>query len=206
MGLIDMLHGYVDAAFESLSGLIGTPPDQLKVRGITYATIEEHYDLLAIAQPQVIAILVFSIPLALPISKLPPSSSLTHIYSIVLAWIYHTQILHLPSGFYQLLGQSIGTYYASSYCFATRKSKAWYWAIFAGNMGILTLNHFTRWIDTTPLDIIEITGSQMVLVMKLSLFSWSCYDGARPAEQLDTVQKRDRLTQMPGLLPFLGYW
>ena len=73
-------------------------------------------------------------------------------------------------------------------------------------MGLLTVNHFARWITNTPLDIVEITGTQMVLVMKLSLFAWACYDGTRPVEQLDSVQKRDRVAELPGLLPFLGYW
>lgn len=46
----------------------------------------------------------------------------------------------------------------------------------------------------------------MVLVMKLTLFAWNAYDGGRPVDELDRVQARDRLEEIPGLLPFLGYW
>lgn len=46
----------------------------------------------------------------------------------------------------------------------------------------------------------------MVLVMKLSLFAWAAYDGGRNVEELDKVQKKDRLERIPGVLPFLGYW
>ena len=73
------------------------------------------------------------------------------------------------------------------------------------NMGILTVNHFTRWITNTGLETVEITGSQMVLVMKLTLFAWACFDGGRDPASLDQVQQKDRLVEVPGLLAFLGY-
>ena len=68
------------------------------------------------------------------------------------------------------------------------------------------MNHFIRWISNTPLDIVEITGAQMVLVMKLGLFAWAAYDGGRPMEKLDSAQVKERLVQVPDLLSFLGYW
>jgi lysophospholipid acyltransferase len=150
--------------------------------------------------------LVTSIPLASLLPHLPAKSNLTHVYSIILSYIFHTQILHLHSGFQQLVGQSIGTWLAVKYCRATNKSKAWFWGIFLGNMAVLTVNHIARWAMNIPLEVIEITGSQMVLVMKLTLFAWNAYDGGRPIEELDRVQARDRLEEIPSLLPFLGYW
>jgi lysophospholipid acyltransferase len=128
------------------------------------------------------------------------------VYSIALSYLYLTQILYLHSGYLQLFAQCVATWLAVKYCRSSNKSKSWTWAIFLGNMGLLTVNHFARYISNTSLDIVEITGSQMVLVMKLSLFAWAAYDGGRPVDQLDPVQKRDRLTEVPGLLPFLGYW
>lgn len=150
--------------------------------------------------------LLASIPLAAVMPHFPAKSNLTHIYSIILSYIFHTQILHLNSGFQQLVGQSIGTWLAVKYCRSTKKPKSWFWAIFIGNMAVLTVNHLARWAMNIPLDIIEITGSQMVLVMKLTLFAWNAYDGGRPLVELDRVQARDRLEEIPGLLPFLGYW
>lgn len=72
-------------------------------------------------------------------------------------------------------------------------------------MAWLTYNHAYRYLNNIPLDIIEITGTQMVLVMKLSLFAWAAYDGQRPAGELDSIQLKDRLVKVPGLLDFLGY-
>jgi len=69
----------------------------------------------------------------------------------------------------------------------------------------------------------EVTGPQMVLVMKLSTFAWNVYDGRRKEEvrvqgsstsserhadikqELDKWQLAKRVTQYPTLLEFLGY-
>jgi lysophospholipid acyltransferase len=46
----------------------------------------------------------------------------------------------------------------------------------------------------------------MVLCMKLISFAWSAYDGARPIADLDATQRGSRIAEVPGLVPFLGYW
>lgn len=66
-------------------------------------------------------------------------------------------------------------------------------------------SHILRHIEETSLDTIEITGSQMVLCMKLISFAWSVYDGQRPDEELDATQRGSRIQEVPGLIPFLGY-
>lgn len=53
------------------------------------------------------------------------------------------------------------------------------WLVFAFTMGHLTINHVYRTIYEISPDVIEITGTQMVLVMKLSSFAWNVYDGRR---------------------------
>lgn len=53
------------------------------------------------------------------------------------------------------------------------------WLVFAFTMGHLTVNHVYRTLYEISPDVIEITGSQMVLVMKLSSFAWNVYDGRR---------------------------
>ena len=58
----------------------------------------------------------------------------------------------------------------------------------------------------TPLTIIEITGSMMVLVMKLSGFAWHVYDGQMPAADIKSAtQLASRVERMPDLISFLGY-
>lgn len=155
---------------------------------------------------QLIALLIVSVPLSIPLAHFPANSNLIHLYSIALQYLFHTQVFHLHSGFNQLVGQSVGTWLTVKYLRSTHKGKPWYWAVFIANMAVLTTNQIVRYYGDIPLDVIEITGTQMVLTMKLSLFAWAAYDGGRPTKDLDPVQKRDRLESVPGLLPFLGYW
>lgn len=42
--------------------------------------------------------------------------------------------------------------------------------------------HVRRTFGLVPVESIEISGSQMVLVMKLSTFAWNVYDGRRKLE------------------------
>ncbi|KAG8745753.1 lysophospholipid acyltransferase [Ceratobasidium sp. 414] len=68
----------------------------------------------------------------------------------------------------------------------------------------IVFGHVYRTLYLT-VDDLEITGTQMVLVMKLSTFAWNIYDGRRPKEDLDPSQLATRVTDYPGLLEFLGY-
>lgn len=66
-------------------------------------------------------------------------------------------------------------------------------------------SHIHRHLQGHDVVDIEITGSQMVLVMKLTSFAWSVYDGQRPDAELDATQRASKIEKMPGLIPFLGY-
>ena len=47
----------------------------------------------------------------------------------------------------------------------------------------------------------------MVLCMNLTAFAWECYDGQmRTVDECDEAQRKDRITEMPSLLAFFGYW
>lgn len=68
-------------------------------------------------------------------------------------------------------------------------------------------SHLYRQLGGIPLTTIEITSMQMVLCMNLTTFAWDCFDGqVRSEEECDSSQKQTRITSMPGLLPFFGYW
>jgi lysophospholipid acyltransferase len=67
-------------------------------------------------------------------------------------------------------------------------------------------SHLVRAYGNIPLTTIEITAMQMVLTMNLTTFAWDVYDGQmRSEEECDAQQKSQRITQMPGLIEFLGY-
>ena len=52
---------------------------------------------------------------------------------------------------------------------------------------------------------IDITGAQMVMVMKLSAFCWNVADARLPEDQLSDFQRDRMLKQLPSLLDYAGY-
>ena len=86
-------------------------------------------------------------------------------------------VFHLNRGTAQLLAGSAFTYAAAYFV----KGPAMPWAVFAVTMAHLTVNHYIRTMNNVVYDTIDITGTQMVLTMKLTTFAWNVYDGRRPA-------------------------
>lgn len=78
------------------------------------------------------------------------------------------------------------------------------WIAFLFVMGYMSVSHIHRqWVNNPA--VVDITGAQMVLVMKLSAFAWNVYDGTFPESELSEFQKDHRLTELPSLLDFLGW-
>ncbi|OCF33053.1 lysophospholipid acyltransferase [Kwoniella heveanensis CBS 569] len=169
-----------DPVFERASALAGAPPDQLKL----------------------IFSLLMSYPLGSLFVRLPPSKPyIAHIFSIVVSTFVLWPLLGLGTGLLHLLLSITGTYVIAS----TQRGKNMPWIAFAFVMGHLLFNHLRRSILGTSADTIEITGSQMVLAMKLTTFAWNIHDGRQRTEDLDASQLESRLMEMPSPLAFLGY-
>ena len=146
--------------------------------------------------------LLAAFPLAAVFPYLP-SATAKHLYSLVVSFIFLVPILNLYSGFLQLVGSALLTYYI---CYFKVGGKNMGWLVFALQMGHLTYNHAVRKFGGIPLSTIEITAMQMVAVMNLTTFAWDCYDGQiRTEQQCDDAQKKSRITSMPSVLEFLGY-
>jgi lysophospholipid acyltransferase len=78
------------------------------------------------------------------------------------------------------------------------------WIGFVFLMGHLSINQLQRQFLNDPA-IIDITGAQMVMVMKLSAFCWNVADGRLPEQDLSDYQKDRALKQLPNLLDYGGY-
>lgn len=78
------------------------------------------------------------------------------------------------------------------------------WIGFIFLMGHMSINHISRQILDNP-QVIDITGAQMVLVMKLSAFCWNVHDGRLPQDQLSDPQKYAAITAFPSILDYAGY-
>ena len=68
----------------------------------------------------------------------------------------------------------------------------------------MSISHIWRQIADSPSSI-DVTGAQMVLLMKLSAFCWNIADGQLPEDQLSDLQKDRMLKELPSILDFAGY-
>lgn len=78
------------------------------------------------------------------------------------------------------------------------------WIGFAFVMGHMSISHIWRQIANDPSSV-DVTGAQMVLLMKLSAFCWNIADGSLPEDQLSDFQKDRKLKEIPSVLDFAGY-
>lgn len=78
------------------------------------------------------------------------------------------------------------------------------WIGFIFLMGHMSISHIYRQIMDDA-QVVDITGAQMVLVMKLSSFCWNIHDGRLPQEQLSDAQKYSAITEFPSIANYLGY-
>jgi lysophospholipid acyltransferase len=78
------------------------------------------------------------------------------------------------------------------------------WIGFVFLMGHLSINQLNRQFVGDP-GVVDITGAQMVMVMKLSAFCWNVADGKLPEKDLSDHQKERALKNLPGILDYAGY-
>ena len=78
------------------------------------------------------------------------------------------------------------------------------WVGFAFLMGHMSISHIWRQTHNDS-PIVDITGAQMVMVMKLSAFCWNVADGQLAPEQLSDLQRDRMLQELPPLLDYAGY-
>eukprot|EP01117_Protostelium_nocturnum_P010151 TRINITY_DN3622_c0_g1_i2.p1 TRINITY_DN3622_c0_g1~~TRINITY_DN3622_c0_g1_i2.p1 ORF type:complete len:274 (+),score=68.77 TRINITY_DN3622_c0_g1_i2:80-901(+) len=171
-----------DVFFQYLTTLAGIPPDHLKM----------------------LFTFVLAVPLARFYTMLPTPAS-RHIYGIVVSTFILTGIFSLYKGIVHVLASSLITYGLS--WFLRNQGKVMPYSVFSFLMLHLTWNHINRQFWGVDPDSMEITGTQMVLVMKLSSYAWNVYDGAWEGSQQEQSehQKRNKLEFVPDLLTFLGF-
>jgi len=78
------------------------------------------------------------------------------------------------------------------------------WIGFVFLMGHMSINHIYRQAVNDP-SALDITGAQMVLVMKLTAFCWNVQDGRLPDSELTDIQREHAIRTMPSLLDYTGY-
>ncbi|KAL1905160.1 Lysophospholipid acyltransferase [Sporothrix stenoceras] len=78
------------------------------------------------------------------------------------------------------------------------------WIAFVFLMGHMSVNQIARQYANAP-STVDITGAQMVLVIKLSAFCWNVADGLVSDADLTPFQRDRVLRELPSLLDYAGY-
>ncbi|KAH7349539.1 membrane-bound O-acyltransferase domain-containing protein [Plectosphaerella cucumerina] len=171
---------YINAPFDFLSPKLGTPSDDLKL----------------------VFSWLISYPLAGLLKTIPDSRpDLKNGYVILISLVYLVGLFDLWSGVQTLVISAAGSYAIAKFL---RHSPLMPWIGFVFLMGHLSVNQIARQIAGNPPSV-DITGAQMVLVMKLSAFCWNVADGLLPEKVLTDHQKSTRLRELPSLLDFAGF-
>ncbi|KAI9677614.1 MAG: lysophospholipid acyltransferase [Caeruleum heppii] len=170
---------YINYPFEYLSGFLGTSVDELKL----------------------IISFILSYPLAGLLKRIPDSRpAYKNAFIIGVSVFYLVGLFDLWAGFRTLLISSVGAYTMATYI----RGPFMPWIAFVFLMGHLSLNHIRRQSENNP-SVVDVTGAQMVLVMKLTAFCWNVHDGRLPQSTLTDFQKERALPRLPPLLDYFGY-
>lgn len=113
---------------------------------------------------------------------------------------YLVGLFDLWAGARTLAISAIGTYAIAQY--VQGPFMPWIGFVFA--MGHLSINQLARQFANTP-GVVDITGAQMVMVMKLTSFCWNVADGKIPEKELSPYQQERALKKLPSFLDYAAY-
>ncbi|EXJ85536.1 hypothetical protein A1O1_05900 [Capronia coronata CBS 617.96] len=169
----------IDTPFVYLSKAIGASVDELKLLAVFFS----------------------SYPLAALLKRIPDNRpQWRNIYIVGVSLFYLVGLFNLYDGIRTMMYSAAGAYAIAYYIDGSLMP----WIAFLFLMGHLSINHIHRQRLNDP-SVVDITGGQMVLVMKLSAFCWNVHDGRLKPELMTDSQKERAIYKMPGLLHYAGY-
>ncbi|EXJ64424.1 hypothetical protein A1O7_00760 [Cladophialophora yegresii CBS 114405] len=137
-------------------------------------------------------VFISSYPLAACLKRLPNDRPhYKSIFSVTICLFYLVGLFDLWSGVGTLLIDALGTY-------------AIIYAVDGFLMGHMAISHIERQRINDP-SLVDITGGQMVLIMKLHALAWNYHDGHMKPELLTDSQKERAVYKLPELLDYAGY-
>ncbi|KAG7192757.1 lysophospholipid acyltransferase [Scheffersomyces spartinae] len=144
-----------------------------------------------------------SFPFSYIFKRLPDNNyRLKNLFNIGVSSFYIIGILNEWSGLWNLLFSALGCYFITRYV----KTSTMPWINFIFLMSHLAYNHLkAQFFGQTAPDDVDITGAQMVMVMKLTAFGWNIYDGKQSLLSLSDYAKERKILKHPNILPYLGY-
>ncbi|EME43207.1 hypothetical protein DOTSEDRAFT_72556 [Dothistroma septosporum NZE10] len=170
---------YINTPFEYAAGKLGASTDEFKL----------------------ISSFLISYPLAAVLKRLPDDKPhIKNAFNIFVALFYLVGLFDLWGGLVVVLLDAIGTYLIA----AKVEGPYMPWIGFVFLMGHMSVSHVYRMVEDSPSSV-DITGAQMVMVMKLSAFCWNVWDGKQPDSELNDTQKERAIRRLPGLLDYAGF-
>ncbi|KAL9104429.1 MAG: hypothetical protein Q9163_000635 [Psora crenata] len=187
---------YIDVPFHHLGSVTGASVDELKL----------------------IASFLLSYPLAGILKRIPDAKPWQkNVFIIGVSLFYLIGLFDLWSGIRTIFLSSAGAYLIASYV----EGPFMPWIGFVFVMGHMSVSHIYRQYMNDPRKV-DITGAQMVLVMKvakivfygtddgehplqLTAFCWNVQDGRLPEKDLAAIQREKALPRLPSALDYAGY-
>lgn len=145
---------------------------------------------------------LLSYPLAAVLKRIPDNRpAFKNIFIIFVSCFYLVGLFDLWAGVRTLAISSVGAYAIAQ--FIDGPFMPWIGFVFL--MGHMSVSHIYRHI-LNDASAVDVTGAQMVLVMKLTAFCWNVHDGRLPQAEL-TDHQRDRaiVGPLPPLLDYTAY-
>jgi lysophospholipid acyltransferase len=144
---------------------------------------------------------LLSYPLAAVLKRIPDRSPwIKNIFIIGVSLFYLVGLFDLWGGLRTMFIDAAATYIIAYYIDGSLMP----WIGFVFLMGHMSINHIRREMLDDP-STIDITGAQMVGLMKLSAFCWNVHDGRLPESALTDSQKSRALKEMPHLLKYTAW-
>ncbi|KAH6975890.1 MBOAT, membrane-bound O-acyltransferase family-domain-containing protein [Ilyonectria robusta] len=145
---------------------------------------------------------LISFPLAGLLKRIPDSRpDAKNLFSIGVSLFYLVGLFDLWDGIQTLLISAVGAYCIAKFL---RSSPYMPWVGFVFVMGHMSISHIARQAADSPSSV-DVTGAQMVLLMKLSAFCWNVADGQLAPDLLSDFQRDHMLKELPSLLDYTGW-
>lgn len=144
---------------------------------------------------------LLSYPLAAILKRIPDSKPWQkNVFIVLVSVFYLIGLFDLWSGVRTIFISSVGAYAIAYYIDGSFMP----WIAFFFLMAHMSVSHIYRQAVDDP-SIIDVTGAQMVLVIKLSAFCWNIHDGRIKPELLTDQQKSRAIYRIPSYLDYAGY-
>lgn len=187
------------AVFDYPATLTGASVDERM--STTTTTTKNATDPKLTRTVKLISSFLLSYPLAAILKRIPDAQPWKkNVFIIAVSLFYVIGLFDLWTGLRTLFISSAAIYGIAYYIDGSLMP----WIGFFFLMAHMSVSQIYRQL-VDDAQLVDITGAQMVLVMKLSSFCWNVHDGRLPKEGLSEAQRYAAITEFPSLLDYTAY-